>query len=117
MGSNQDERVPERSVAFFAYMMRDTGSTEKAKAESKDFFARRKEQRDEDTEAGAREKGGRKMAAIPESFLVITRVIGLLRGLCAKLDVEVPLLEIFACHSRLAAHGSKVNGTSMENKS
>jgi hypothetical protein len=41
------------------------------------------------------------MQAVPESFIFVTRVLGLLRGLCATLEVELPLIEIMACHARL----------------
>ena len=62
----------------------------------------RKSQKEEDKKAGVREKGGRKMKQIPDSFLFVTRVIGLLRGLCATLDVPLPLMEIMATHARLS---------------
>ena len=61
----------------------------------------RKKERETDTENGLREKGGRKMKAVPDSFIFVTRVLGLLRGLCATLEVELPLIEIMACHAHL----------------
>jgi predicted unusual protein kinase regulating ubiquinone biosynthesis (AarF/ABC1/UbiB family) len=36
--NNQDDRAPERSVEFFAYLMRDTSGAKQAKIESKEFF-------------------------------------------------------------------------------
>lgn len=36
--NNQDDRAPERSVEFFAYLMRDTSGIKEAKKESKEFF-------------------------------------------------------------------------------
>ena len=100
--NSQDERAPERSVQFFSHLFRDTGSVENAKKESKEFFEQRKRQKEQDTELGVREKGGRKMKKIPDSFMFVMRVIGLLRGLCATLEVELPLIEILASHARIA---------------
>jgi len=81
--NNQDERNPERSVAFFGYLFRPTGSRENATKERDDFFKERKQEKTTDAEAGVREKGGRKVVAIPKSFMTVTRIFGLLRGLCA----------------------------------
>ena len=36
--NNQDNRAPERSVEFFAYLMRDTSSAKQAKKETKEYF-------------------------------------------------------------------------------
>jgi len=99
--NNQDERAPERSLQFFAHLMRDTGGVAAAKEESKAFAESRKKQKEDDALAGVREKGGRKMKRVPDSFIFVTRVLGLLRGLCATLEVQLPLVDILALHARL----------------
>ena len=65
------------------------------------FFQAKKTEREADKEKGVREKGGRKIQELPESFIFVIRVIGLLRGLCTTLEVEIPLIEIMASHARL----------------
>lgn len=40
------------------------------------------------------------MTKVPESFFFVVRVFGNLRGLCADLDVSIPLREIMALHAR-----------------
>ena len=67
--NTQDDRAPERSVQFFSHLFRDTGSVANAKKESKEFFEQRKKQKEKDAELGVREKGGRKMKKIPDSFM------------------------------------------------
>ena len=67
--NTQDDRAPERSVQFFSHLFRDTGSVATAKKESKEFFEQRKKQKEKDAELGVREKGGRKMKKIPDSFM------------------------------------------------
>jgi hypothetical protein len=99
--SNQDGRAPERSVEFFAHLLRDTRAVAGAKEEGKAFAASRKQQKDDDARDGVREAGGRKMKAVPDSFLFVSRVLGLLRGLCATLEAELPLVDILAFHARL----------------
>ena len=99
--NNQDGRAPERSVAFFAYLFRPTGTRENQAASRKAFFAERKKETEADKKAGTREKGGRKIQSIPKSFMAVTRIFGLLRGLCTSHGVEVNLLEIMATHARL----------------
>ena len=101
--NNQDARAPERSVDFFAYLMRDTGSRAHAQQESKAFFEGRKALKEADEAAGVREKVGRKIKRIPDSFIFVTRVLGLLRGLCATLEVELPLTDVMAFHAQLGA--------------
>jgi predicted unusual protein kinase regulating ubiquinone biosynthesis (AarF/ABC1/UbiB family) len=102
----QDHRAPERSVEFFAYLMRGTGSVSASKKSRDEFNNLRTQQKAADKEEGTFEKGGRKMKKIPDSFIFVTRVLGLLRGLCATLEVELPLLEILGCHARLATDGA-----------
>lgn len=99
--NNQDDRAPERSVEFFGYLFRDTGGMAETKRSRQEFTDDRKAQKARDEAAGVREKGGRKMKKIPDSFIVVTRVVGLLRGLCTTLEVELPLIEIMAMYARL----------------
>lgn len=99
--STQDSRAPERSVEFFAYLFRNTGSLESAQKSKEEFYHERRAQKKKDEDDGVYEKGGRKPTKIPDSFLFLTRVVGLLRGLCTTLEVEVALVEIMALHARL----------------
>eukprot|EP00975_Prorocentrum_lima_P008040 1718297-Prorocentrum_lima.AAC.1 len=71
--NNQDERAPERSVQFFAFLFRDTGDREKADADYNEFKEQRKRQKEQDTKDGVRERGGRKMQKIPSEFGVVAR--------------------------------------------
>jgi len=99
--NNQDERSPERSVAFFAYLFRPTGSVESMTRSREEFFKQRKTETDADKKNGVREKGGRKMTKVPKCFMTVVRIFGLLRGLCTTHQVEIPLLEVMASHARL----------------
>jgi hypothetical protein len=67
--------------------------------ESKEFTEKRKRQKSEDEGKGLREKGGRQMQNVPEEFIFLTRVIGLLRGLTAELDCSCPIMHILALHA------------------
>ncbi|RYH23150.1 hypothetical protein EON65_18205 [archaeon] len=64
------------------------------------YNAMREKQKQEDISSKVREKGGRQIISIPEDFLYITRVIGLLRGLCVDLDCDCPILFILALHAK-----------------
>ena len=114
--NNQDERAPERSVAFFGYLFRPTGGREAAAKERKAFFAERKKEKAADEAAGVREKGGRKIEAIPKSFMAVTRIFGLLRGLCTSHGAHVDLLEAMASHARLAIMADGDAGGNEENE-
>ena len=92
--------MPERSVEFFEHLLRDTGDRARAATESKAFRDRRQKQKEDDEAAGTREKAGRVMSQVPESFFFLIRVFGLLRGTCAELGVSIPLIEIMALHAR-----------------
>ena len=96
--NNQDSRAPERSVEFFNFLFRDTAGSQEAKKETEAFFQKRKAQKDADSAVA--EKGGRKMTKVPESFFFVVRVFGNLRGLCANLDVKLPLPDIMALHAK-----------------
>ena len=71
-------------------------------AEAKDFADSRKQQKEKDEALGLREKGGRRMTDIPQEFIFLARVIGLLRGMTAELDASCPIMHILALH---AQHG------------
>ena len=99
--NSQDARAPERSVQFFGYLFRDTGDREATRRSHEAFFERRKEQRRRDEADGVRESGGRKMKKVPEQFMTVVRVVGLLRGISTALEVQLPLIEIMARHARI----------------
>lgn len=98
-GTNQRSRAPERDAEFFLYLFRNAASRDQSKEESKEFMAHREDQRKDDVDAGVREKGGRRVQDLPEEFLFLTRVVGLMRGLTAELDVDCPILQILAYHA------------------
>ncbi|KAJ1451014.1 ABC1 family-domain-containing protein [Pelagophyceae sp. CCMP2097] len=98
--NNQDARAPERSVQFFAHLFRDAGGAAAAAEDRASFGDLREAQQRADKQQGLREAGGRKVAALPESFLFVARVIGALRGLAATLHVTVPLADVMALHAR-----------------
>lgn len=72
--------------------------------ESSAFSQKRKDQKAEDVQKGVREKGGRQMAEVPDDFLFLTRVIGLLRGLTAELDCSCPIMYVLAQHAKIGLH-------------
>lgn len=98
--NSQDDRVPERSVQFFAFLLRDTSGRHDAQAQTKQFFDKRKAQEKADTAKKVREAKGRRVQALPESFLCVVRTLGAFRGICAHLGVELPLSEIMAHHAK-----------------
>jgi hypothetical protein len=81
-----------------ACFLQSRGVSRKA---AEDFNSKRARQRAEDIAAGTREKGGRSIAEVPDDFLFLTRLVGLLRGLTAELDCSVPILYILALHAEL----------------
>lgn len=72
-----------------------------SKQERDDFNARRSQQKADDIAAGTREKGGRSIATVPDDFLFLTRLVGLLRGLTAELDASCPILYILSLNARI----------------
>lgn len=98
--TNQSNRAPERDAEFFEYIFRDASQRRKAQQEGNDYTKHRETQREEDEKLGVREKGGRSIDKLPEDFLFLTRVVGLLRGLTAELDAECPILQILALHAK-----------------
>eukprot|EP00933_Yihiella_yeosuensis_P036519 TRINITY_DN3028_c2_g1_i1.p1 TRINITY_DN3028_c2_g1~~TRINITY_DN3028_c2_g1_i1.p1 ORF type:complete len:885 (-),score=149.21 TRINITY_DN3028_c2_g1_i1:119-2416(-) len=98
--NSQDQRAPERSIQFFTFLFRDTGNKATMRKDQKEFWDMRKQQKEQDKEAGVKEKGGRKIKSIPEDYAALSRVVGLLRGLCTTLEVELPLIDIIAAHAK-----------------
>lgn len=70
-----------------------------AKQESQEFSQLRKKQKEIDLSQGIKDKNGRHMKDVPDDFLHLTRVIGLLRGLAIELEVECPILHILCIHA------------------
>eukprot|EP01034_Spumella_vulgaris_P023848 gene23848-30123_t len=99
--SNQSERVPERDAEFFEFLLRDANPKSMSLEERAEFNSKRDAQKAQDIADGTREKGGRRMAKVPDDFIFLTRVIGLLRGLTAELDVNCPILYILALNARI----------------
>lgn len=69
--------------------------------EAKEFSEKREQQKKEDIANNVREKGGRSMKELPEDFIFLSRVIGLLRGLTAELDCSCPIMYILALQARV----------------
>lgn len=70
----------------------------------------RKEQRAKDIQANARETGGRRITKIPNDFMFLGRVVGLLRGLAVDLGVTCPILHIMALHAKVGLLKRPVDG-------
>lgn len=94
-------------------MLRPTASRSNSMVASKQFRKRRKAQRRADlsqTKDGQNDleetddsiAEGRYFKDFPESLIFLFRVLGLIRGLCAQLDVEVNYIEIMAKYARYA---------------
>ena len=64
-----------------------------ARTQANAFFKRKVDERRQDQ---ARGEETRKLQSLPASFVFFWRVIGLLRGLCATLNVQVPYMDILA---------------------
>ena len=97
--NNQQEKDPSRDLDFWRFFLRDTGGRDEARKDTKDFFARKVRERNDDKAKG---EEARKVQSLPTSFVFFWRVIGLLRGLCATLNVRVPYMDILAARAKLA---------------
>ena len=85
--NNQMDTDPSRDLDFWRYMLRDTAGRDESVAQSKDYFARKMAERNEDKASG---KDTRVVESLPSSFIFFWRVIGLLRGLCTQArDLEL----------------------------
>ena len=80
--------------------MRDASDATTARRETKERMDAIKQRVKEEKAAGTREKGGRKLQGLPDSFLFVIRVIGMVRGTCAHLGVSLPLVDIMATYAR-----------------
>ena len=98
--TNQDDRDPARSVHFMQFLLRNPTDAKNAKEEGKQKMKDIKDRMDKDKAAGVHEKGGRYITQLPESFLFVIRVVGMVRGAAAHLGVELPLVDIMATHAR-----------------
>ena len=97
--NSQSEELPGRDLEFWRFFLRDTGGRAAMQTQAKAFFAERGKQRTSDKAAG---RGDRRVADIPPDLIFFWRVVGLLRGLCASLKVELPYLELLAQRARIA---------------
>jgi hypothetical protein len=70
-------------------------------SETKSFFANRTKQRDADKVVGSAERSGRHIKSIPDDFIFLSRVLGLMRGMTAELDCSCPILHIMALYGRV----------------
>ena len=98
--TNQDERDAARNVHFMAFILRDTSDQTTARRETKERFAAIRDRQKSDKENGVRERGGRKLQGLPDSFMFVIRCIGMVRGTCAHLGVSLPLVDIIATYAR-----------------
>jgi len=82
------------------FLLRNPTDAKNAKEEGKQKMKDIKDRMDKDKAAGVHEKGGRYITQLPESFLFVIRVVGMVRGAAAHLGVELPLVDIMATHAR-----------------
>jgi predicted unusual protein kinase regulating ubiquinone biosynthesis (AarF/ABC1/UbiB family) len=101
--TNQDERDAARNVHFMAFILRDASDQETARRETKERMTAIRDRMQADKAAGVREKGGRKIQGLPDSFMFVIRCIGMIRGTCAHLGVSLPLVDIMATYARRGA--------------
>ena len=97
--NNQSDSDPSRDLDFWRFFLRDTGGRQESTKQAKDFFARKGDERKADKDAGVE---SRRVEALPSSFIFFWRVIGLLRGLCATLQVQVPYMDMLAARAKVA---------------
>ena len=97
--NNQQDKDPSRDLDFWRFFLRDTGGRDTSRKDSKAFFARKMKEREDDKRKGEEQ---RKVESLPTSFIFFWRVIGLLRGLCATLEVQVPYMDILAARAKVA---------------
>lgn len=79
-----------------------------SKQERTEFSNLRAKQKQDDIAAGQREKGGRSIANVPDDFLFLTRLVGLLRGLTSELDCSCPILYILSLNARVGLEREEV---------
>ena len=71
-----------------AFILRDASDQETARRETKERMTAIRDRMKADKAAGVREKGGRKIQGLPDSFMFVIRCIGMIRGTCAHLGVS-----------------------------
>ena len=82
------------------FLLRDPSDAKQAKEEGKQKMKDITDRMNADKKNGVREKGGRKLEALPESFLFVIRVVGMVRGTSAHLGVHLNLIDIMATYAR-----------------
>ena len=97
--NNRMDQDPSKDMEFWRFFLRDTSSRAQAQKDTKTFFDQRIAEARQDRAAG-RER--RKLESIPPSLIFFWRVIGLIRGLCAQMEVKVPYMELLASRARIA---------------
>ncbi|KAH8065764.1 hypothetical protein JL722_147 [Aureococcus anophagefferens] len=97
--TNQDDRDPARSVHFMQFLLRNPTDAKNAKEEGKQKMKDIKDRMDKDKAAGVHEKGGRYITQLPDSFLFVIRVVGMVRGAAAPRR-RAALVDIMATHAR-----------------
>ena len=102
LGIVNSQAEPARDLEFWRFFLRDTDGRTGAKRETNDFFEQRKAQRADDKKHS---RPTRKLEAFPPNLIFFFRVIGLLRGLCATLEVKVPYMDILAARAKIALAG------------
>lgn len=98
--NSQSEMHPLRDMEFFAHLLRDTGDRKTSRKMSKRFRAQRKAQRKADLAKDSSSQG-RFFKQFPDSLIFLFRVLGLIRGLCAILGVEISYIELMGDYARL----------------
>ena len=97
--NNQMDKDPSRDLDFWRFFLRDTSARAQSREQANAFFKRKMDERNEDQAKG---EETRKLQTLPPSFVFFWRVIGLLRGLCASLDVQVAYMDILAARAKVA---------------
>ena len=82
------------------FLLRDPKDAKTSRQEGVEKMKHIKDRMEKDKAEGVREKGGRYIKSLPESFLFVIRVVGMVRGAAAHLGVELPLVDIMATHAR-----------------
>ena len=98
--NSQSELHPLRDMEFFAHLLRDTADRKTSRKRSKQFRAQRKAQRKADLAEDSNSQG-RFFKEFPDSLIFLFRVLGLIRGLCTILNVEISYIEIMGDYARL----------------
>ena len=98
--NSQSQKHPERDLEFFQFILRDTGSRSSQRQDFEKFKKKRKAQRKKDKEEYGSDVEGRYFKNFPESLIFFFRVVGLIRGLCTTLEVQVSYIEILGLYAK-----------------